>query len=65
MTISDYARRFPQAEKWIVRCRACGRVGVRPDTPADAYIGLQRIAEPLEVGTTGLCADCARATGGT
>ncbi len=61
----DYARMYPSASKWVVKCVACGREGLKPEMPADSRFArnLTRSLEPLALDERGVCKQCASAVG--
>jgi hypothetical protein len=58
----DYARLYPGAARWIVRCIACGREGHDPEMPPDARYAraLARYLDPLATDEQGYCDECKR-----
>jgi hypothetical protein len=56
----DYVRAYPAAAKWVQRCGACGREGLRLDMPVDEPFArnLRRMLEPMELDDRGLCDVC-------
>jgi len=60
---SDYARMYPAASKWVVKCVLCGREGFDPEMPADSRFArnLTRSLAPLALDQRGVCDQCAAA----
>jgi hypothetical protein len=60
---SDYARMYPAAGKWVVKCVLCGREGLDPEMPADSRFArnLTRSLEPLALDERGVCNQCGAA----
>jgi hypothetical protein len=58
----DWLDRDPGSRKWMVACAACGRIGLRADTPDRFWnrLNLEKLGR-VRLDESGLCEECQRA----
>jgi len=64
----EYLAQYPDLERWINVCSACGLRGYKPDLPENIYPhfniaarNLRKMLCPLDLNETGICELCAHA----
>ena len=67
----DYLSQYPDLERWLNTCSACGARGYKPDLPDNIYPwfnvaadNLRKLFDPLPLDARSLCNQCASAIDG-